>query len=91
MLNEQTAEDRTRELQYIISFAGEGGFDSELACNQLRSLWTAYCLRHDLAVDTSTYDHALMDVWERVAAVEGDSAYWSDYSSFDNFMCANLV
>ena len=90
-LKDQAAEERTRELQYIVSFAGAGGFDMELACNQLRSLWTAYCLRHNLAVDTGTSDHTLMDVWERIAAVEGDTAYWSDYDSFDNFMCANLV
>ncbi len=90
-LKEQAAEERTRELQYIVTFAGEGGFDTELACDQLRSLWTAYCLHHKLEVDTSVYDSDLRSVWAQVAAVERDTAYWSDYSSFDDFMCANLI
>ncbi len=34
--------DRTTELQYIFSFIDESGFDAEIACIQLRSLWTAY-------------------------------------------------
>ena len=90
-LKDQAAEERTRELQYIISFAGQGCFDAELACNQLRSLWTAYCLHHDLDVDISGYDNDLTTVWAQVAAVEDDTACWSDYSSFGSFMCAHLV
>lgn len=90
-LKDQAAEERTRELQYIISFAEQGCFDTELACNQLRGLWTAYCLHHGLEVDTSVYDGDLQSVWAQVAAVESDTAYWGNYSSFDDFMCVNLV
>lgn len=90
-LKDQAAEERSRELQYIISFAERGCFDTELACNQLRGLWTAYCLHHDLEVDTSVYDGDLQSVWAQVAAVESDTAYWGNYCSFDNFMCVNLV
>lgn len=83
--------EREQELQYIFSFADEACFDMEPACSQLRSLWTAYCLHHGLDVDTSGYDNDLLAVWERVAATESDTAYWSDYDSFDGFMCADLV
>lgn len=90
-IKEQESSEQSPEFQYIVAFAGEVRFDTELACNQLRSLWTAYCLRHDLVADTGTYDLALLDIWEQVSAVEGGAAYWSDYDSFDNFMCADLV
>lgn len=83
--------EKIQELQYIFSFADEGCFDTEPACNQLRSLWTAYCLHHGLDVDTGGYDNDLLAVWERVAATESDTAYWSDYDSFDGFMCLDLV
>lgn len=90
-LDRQPAKDQAPELSYILSFADKGCFDTETACNQLRSLWTAYCLHHDLDVDTSGYDHDLMTVWERTAAAEGDTVCWSDYAGFDSFMCAGLV
>ena len=91
VLRKQDIEDQTEELQYIFSFATEGCFDTELACDQLRSLWTAYCLRHGLAADTRRYDNDLSSVWARVAVDENDTAFWSDYDSFDGFMCAHLV
>ena len=90
-IEEQDNRERERALQYVLDFANENCFDAELTCNQLRSLWTAHCLRYGLNVDTSEYDKDLMTVWARAAAVEGDTAYWSDYSSFDSFMCAHLV
>lgn len=82
--------ERIRELQYIFSFVDEGCFDTELACNQLRSLWTAYCLHHGLDVDTREYDRGLLEIWTQVAVVEGDTANWSDYDSFEIFMCTEL-
>ena len=87
----QTIEKRTQELQYIISFTGEICLDTETARSQLRSLWTAYCLHYNLDVDTNGSDHDLMDIWAQVSATESDTACWSDFDSFDHFMCANLV
>lgn len=87
----QESSEQSPELQYIISFAEESRFDMEPAHSQLRSLWTAYCLHHDLNVDTSGYDHDLMAIWEQVSATEGNTACWSDFESFDAFMSADLV
>ena len=69
----------------------EDCFDTEVACNQLRGLWTAYCLRYGLVADTLKYDNDLLAVWERVAVAGSDTAFWSDYDSLDCFMCAYLV
>lgn len=82
--------ERVQELQYIFSFADEGCFDSEFACNQLRCLWTAYSLHHDLDVDTSEYDKDLVEIWQ-VANSNGYSACWNNYDSFEVFMCTELV
>lgn len=83
--------EKRQEFQYIGSFVDEGCFDSELVCNQLRSLWTAYCLHHNLDVDTNGYDHDLTDIWAQVSATEDGTACWSDFDSFDAFMSADLV
>lgn len=87
----QDNRERERSLQYVLAFASENCFDVELARNQLRSLWTAHCLRYGLDVDTKAYDHDLTDIWAQVSATEGDTACWSDFDSFDTFMCADLV
>lgn len=90
-IKEQVSRERSQELQYIISFVEENCFDAEPAPSQLRSLWTTYCLHHDLDVDTNGYDHDLMVIWAQISNAEGDTACWNDFDSFDAFMCANLV
>lgn len=74
------------EFEYLKAFAKQGCFDDEHCCEQLRALWTAYCFHSELLVDTAPYDNDLRTVWS--ALVEKD---WSDFDSFDNFMCTYLV
>lgn len=90
-IKEQEDSKRTQELQFILSFAEESCFDTELARSQLRSLWTTYCLRHNLDADTSGYDGDLMEIWAKIEVSECDTACWSDFDSFDTFMSADLV
>ena len=80
-----------QELDYIVGFAVESCFDNELACQQLRSLWTAYCFHRGLDVDTEEYDAALAGIWKEVSGGEEDTAYWSNFDSFDQFMSADLA
>ena len=80
-----------QEFDYIVGFAVESCFDNELACQQFRSLWTAYCFHRGLDVDTEEYDAALAGIWKEVSAGEEDTAYWNDFNSFDQFMSAELV
>ena len=82
---------REAEMEYLKEFVRKGWFDEELARDQLRCLWTAYCFHQRLDVDTSGYDSGLLDLWDTMAEEEAEKAGWSDYDSFDNFMCRYLV
>ena len=75
----------------MMKFASESFFDDELARDQLRMLWTAYCLHTNRIVDTVDYDSDLMALWNAVSECETETADWSDFDSFDLFMCKYLV
>lgn len=87
----QSSISREAELKYLKQFAFESCFDADICRDQLRSLWTAYCFHQNLDVDTAAYDHDLQELWEAVAEVERETADWSDFDSFDLFMCKELV
>lgn len=82
---------REAEMKYLKEFVRQGCFDVELIRDQLRCLWTAYCLHHGLDADTSGYDNDLKDLWNAIAKDEPETADWDDFDSFDNFMCRFLV
>ena len=84
------------EMQYLFAFVVENqdNFDSETIRDQLLALWTAYCFHHDIDVDTSAYDEALMDLWKVI--VENPDNHWhdglhDDFVIFSDFMCQHLV
>ena len=83
--------NRKEELDFILAFVEENTFDAEIACQQLRSLWTAYCLHHGLDVDTRDYDDDISSIWSIMSENEEDNAYWSDFDSLNNYLCAELV
>lgn len=83
--------NRKEELDYILAFVEENTFDAEISCQQLRSLWTAYCLHHGLDVDTRDYDDDMSTIWSVMSENEEDNAYWSDFDSLNNYLCAELV
>lgn len=83
--------DRTAETEYLLDFARESCFDVEVCRDQLRILWTAFCLHHGLDVDTLNYDCELQVLWNVISASESDTADWSDFDSFYSFMCRWLV
>lgn len=82
---------REKEMELMKNFAEEAYFDEEIFRDQLRCLWTAYCLHYNLDVDTSSYDSELWELWQSSIICDEDTADWSDFDSFDNFMCAHLV
>lgn len=89
--SQQGKVSREAEMEYLKEFAGQSCFDEELSRDQLRCLWTAYCFHHRLDVDTSGYDNDLLGLWNATAEEEPETADWSDYGSFENFMCRYLV
>lgn len=83
--------EKKKELNYILSFVDGACFEDDICGNQLRSLWTAYCFHHNLTVDTKRYDADILKLWVKIAETEEDTSFWSDFESFDNFMCKYLV
>ena len=83
--------NRKEEFVFLARFAEEAFIGEETVAAQLRSLWTAYCLHHNLDVDTREYDDDLRELWSSVSREEEDAPNWSDFGSFDSFMCSYLV
>ena len=82
---------RESEFGYLTAYITESCFDDEICRDRLRMLWTAYCLHHNLNVDTSGYDNDLMDLWNKLAETGDGTSGWEDFDGFENFMCAYLV
>lgn len=80
------------ELNILKSFIHEAEFYIELYRNQFCSLWTAYCLRHNLIVDTMAYDKDLEELWHIITTrTAPDTRIWHSYEEFENFMCKWLI
>ena len=79
------------EYDYILDFVESyEGYDV-LEMNQIRCLWTAYCLHKDLIVDTSAYDSQITKIWNLMQEV-GNCPYSSlEYERFYNSMCKYLM
>ena len=82
--------NRTAEFGYMKAFTVEGHFDNEVEREQLRALWTAYCLHHNLDVDTAAYDTELAELWLKITEM-GKVQDWYCVEDFENFMCGLLV
>ena len=83
--------NRLRELSWVNSFTSEGFFNDNTSANQLRALWTSYCLHNSLEANTKDYDEDLRAIWQALQSIGGELPYWGDYESFYNFMTEYLV
>lgn len=82
---------RQLELQQIFDFARSGEhLEEEAAKKQFCALWTAYCLHHDLDVDTSAYDTDLLSLWKVIECDGARESAWESYEAFNLFMGAWL-
>ena len=92
------------ELDYMENFILQNYFETEQICDQLRSLWTAYCLHNNIDVDTAEYDANLQKLYTameksgcEITSVEDlidaklDGFFWHNYETFNNFMTYYLV
>ena len=78
-------------------FGGEHNFspnaDQMLAREQLRCLWTAYCILYDLEPDTRGYDQRIAELWDAVISnreLVGSRDEFDDETCFDLWMGAML-
>ena len=84
--------DRDTELNSIIEYVDDNPIDGDgYELDQLRSLWTAYCLHQNLVVDTFGYDRDMQAVWNHISKSTGNGVVWKNFEDFDNFMCRFLV
>lgn len=86
-----------KDLDFIIAFAKESPLRFTIVREQLRSLWTAYCLHKDLEPDTQRCNRELALV--QGALNKSCPSEWRDKNvypglrrlEFNDFMCEELV
>ena len=84
--------DEQSEYEYILEcIESSEDLDEMIVMQQLRCLWTAYCLHQNLDVDTAEYDNRMMEMWNVMQ--ENESAPYSslEYGRFYNVMSKYLV
>ena len=85
------------DFDFLVKFVSEmepGSWDNMICCNQLKVLWTAYCIVENMDVITSRYDNELERLWEAVIStmdIVGSRHIFADFECFGNFMCEDLV
>lgn len=79
----------TDEMEYMRRFIEGNCFDDGVAREQLRALWTAYCIHQNLDVDTDAYDAGVKNLWSWLP--DEDSPEWNTFEEFDGFLCKFLV
>jgi hypothetical protein len=84
------------EMAFMLEFARTQDFDFEVNIKQLRSLWTAYCIRHDYEPDTAKFDDDINWIWHSLQ--ENNSVPWHDdeegivgYELFYADMCEEVL
>ena len=78
--------NRVKEFEFVLGFAAGEDFDYGVSCDQLRSLWMAYCIHNDIDVDTATYDDGIMKIWSCMVDGEVPHQKWADFRDFDLYM-----
>ena len=74
------------ELKFIGDFIRQNKPDGDF-WNQLRTLWTAYCLHQSAPVGSGVYGHGFGYLWDTLQ--ETDSA-WASRENFEEFLSAYL-
>nr|DAH27794.1 MAG TPA: hypothetical protein [Caudoviricetes sp.] len=78
--------DQVSELKYLLDFAKAENFMGQVARRQLRALMTAYCLRHDVLVDTYEYDQVIIRIWEALNQNKNQYVPFTDVVQCDMYL-----
>lgn len=85
----------SKELLYLKEYAANAleTADAMIALEQIRALWTAFCIHQDMQVDTNSYDNDLLSLWNVVAEHPQRKvcSHLQSFEAFDAFMCMHLV
>lgn len=90
--NKKRKAEQNLTLDTILQFVeknGEDMFEYDLATDQLKALWMAYCLCRDLTPDTLGYDTEIAAIWQKVTEM-CFAPVWGSFEAFDLFMGASL-
>lgn len=75
------------EFQNIIDYVKSADWNNHVCFEQLRALWTAYCIHNHYECDTYAYDTKLRELYEEYA--QHDVSLTAE--QFDEYMCNYLV
>lgn len=80
-------------MEKLLFFVKTENFSAGAALTQLKALWTAYCIFKDYEPDTMAYDNDLKLIWRAATekSTKGNDFPFKDYSSFEAYMCMDLV
>ena len=76
---------KEREWKFLLAYADypdTGVLHSE----QLRALWTAFCIHRDLLVDTNEYDVKLISIYGHLYHTSDTAKDHDDFNTFYNYM-----
>ena len=76
-----------KEFQSIIEYISTADFDNSVCLEQLRALWTAYCIHNRYECDTYTYDVEIKELYKKYAQQNTSLTV----EQFDEFMCEHLI
>lgn len=81
------------EWQFLVDYVKDDTTDFYNATcrSQLMALWTAYCMRNDLCVDTKMYDAVLMDLFNALSDEQKAELHCTGFSELDSMMAQWLV
>lgn len=80
------------EYGYLLEFVESSeDIGSVLSMQQLRCLWTAYCLHENIDVDTVEYDNMMTEIWFVIQESENAPYSSDEYGRFYNAMSKYLV
>lgn len=74
-----------RKFDTILDVINEDDFSNKIVRNQIRSLWTAFCIHQNIEPDTREYDEKLSILFDAIKNSSMQSKPFN-FEAFDLFM-----
>ena len=79
------------DFEFVRKFARSVDFGVEIWAEQLKAVWTAFCLRWDVIVDTGEYDLMISKIHTALTESQTAGKDCPEFDEFDSYMCGLLV